>query len=150
MALQDIGTEGQGEAIRLAKIEVGAQVSGYISGFVDSKKQPPPMRSGQSIVKKDILMVGEDGTPFRVFTAGNVMYKVADGALREGLFTVFTRLPDKKNKDGNAKTDFRIQQDPERTLALAQTTAKVASTTTSDKASIREQAAKIAAAVKGK
>lgn len=144
MALRQISTSSNmGEPVKLAKIPVGSTVSGYIQSIVPSSKPG----FGPSL-----LMVSEDlSTTFYCSPAGNVNYKIKDNALVVGQFTLFTRNKDVlMKKSGKTRSDFTIQQDDERTLDAAQLAAKKVSTTantSSDKKSIRDQAAAIASAV---
>lgn len=122
MAFKDVTNEAsgggrsytEGDAIKTAKIDVGAEIVGFVLEKRD-KNDPHPD-------KKDLVIQLEDGTKKLVFTSGNLSYKAGDDkTIKLGVLTRITRLADvKKTSKATGKsyteTQFKIEQDEDVTV----------------------------------
>lgn len=148
-------TQTNGEARKLTALKSGEAVIGYVVGFRDQKENPD---------FKNLIMRSQDGKDtFMVYTAGNVKYKINDGAIVAGLLTRITRLDDRKMKNGKMTSHYEIEQDDEQTIdtdagfdAITSSTATEPKATSNaasvrnavERASVKNQAASIAASLK--
>jgi hypothetical protein len=108
MAFESVNKQVSGSR-KVRDLDVGGELVGYVTGFEPSLQNPENM---------NIIMRGEDGTTFRVYTAGNIKYMIKDGKIQTGLLTKIVRLAD-KNIKGKISSQFDVLQDPEATLADA-------------------------------
>ncbi len=152
MAFQDVNPRTTKEAVKLTGLKVGESVTGFVAGFTPSKQNPDNM---------NIIMQGEDGSRFFVYTAGNVKYLITDGKVKAGLLTLITRTEDRKMKNGKITSSYSVQQDPDQIIAVS-AQAPIVARTEDDEfnalgntpvaskplTSIKEQAARISASMK--
>jgi hypothetical protein len=147
MAFESVNRQLSGTAKKVRDLEVGGELVGYVTGFEPSLQNPENM---------NMIMRGEDGTTFRVYTAGNIKYMIKDGKIQTGLLTKIVRLAD-KNIKGKISSQFDVLQDPESTLADAlfneiaqppQAAAKPA-TSISQQGAVANKAKELAAKVAG-
>lgn len=108
MAFESVNKQVSGSK-KVRDLEIGGELVGYVTGFEPSLQNPKNM---------NIIMRGEDGTTFRVYTAGNIKYMIKDGKIQTGLLTKIVRLAD-RNVKGMVSSQFDVLQDPESTLADA-------------------------------
>lgn len=145
------------EAVKLTQLPIGGEVTGYLVRMVPSTQNPDNM---------NFLFKSAEGgdDTFYVYTAGNIKYMIGDGLIKEGLLTKIVRLADKM-VGGKKSSQFEVLQDPEATLdeasfaAIPSTTeiAKQSSGGTNsdavraatERASVKAQAAKLTASVRG-
>jgi len=112
MAFENVNSKGY-KYQALAKLEIGASITGYVIGFEQSAKY----KDKTNIIIKDAAT----GERVSLSTAGNVNYMLKDGKIKAGLNTRFTRLED-KNVKGKKSTQFTVEQDPEDTIEVAPAT----------------------------
>ncbi len=145
MAFNEVG-KGEREGgednsyIKLAKIEIGDTVTGYLLRIFDSAAVAGGINLIMSIEGKQTLIA----------SAGNVKWAAKDGKLKLGQNTRFTRRADSKVK-GMKSTDFLIEQDAEDTVEVAANTSAPVEQTSQQRPPVTKSVAdKIAAMKAGK
>jgi hypothetical protein len=91
-----------GESIKATDIEVGESVEGKVTAITEHKEYG-----------SFFLFIENSGEVTRVFTAGNLTYKVKDGKIAVGNTYKITRLADTppKKKGAKPRTTFEVLVD---------------------------------------
>lgn len=139
MAFKNVGGSTTKEAVALTKIKQGESVIGYVTGFAVSK---------HNVDAYNMIFTSEDKKDtFFVYSGGNIRFLINDGKIQPGLLTKVTRIADKMVQ-GKKSSQFTVEQDADSRI---ETTATIParSTTAVDKQAVKNQAAAIAASMKG-
>lgn len=97
------------EVIKTSEMEVGTSFEGYVVGF----------QEGQYGTNMRMQVNGEEKM---VFTSGSLKWAIKDNKIKLGQLTRITRLPDEKKKGAKGTitaTKFKVEQDPEDTVAVS-------------------------------
>lgn len=148
MAFKQVGRGGGGEqatgdAIKVAKIEVGTVLEGYVVRLITKEENPEHANFTMKLTST--------GEVKMIFTAGNLAFAAGkDGLIQEGLLTRITRLPDASgvSKAGKkfTRTQFKIEQDDEQTLDDANFEAIFKDNEEAPKSTVKSRAAALSAA----
>lgn len=105
MALKNVDERGAFKTMGALTPNVGDSIAGFITGIV----------KGQ--YGFNFLFTTEAGEELTIGLPTNIQYKINDGKIQAGLYTVITREGDKKSKGKTAQT-YRVEQDDERRVAV--------------------------------
>lgn len=126
---------GGGTLVRAATIKLNKSITGYVSKFVTFKNKPRDDEEEGSEQTNIVLILAEDyegligpqaseedkvllkGTEVTLGSAGNILWCLKDGGIKQGLLTRITKIA---NKSGGKAAVFEIEQDEESALSDAQ------------------------------
>lgn len=95
--------EYQGESLKATDLKIGESVIGTVTAIDESKKYPNSF----------FIHFENEGEATRLFTAGNLSYKVKDGKISVGNTYKITRMDDTPStkKGVKPRTTFSVQVD---------------------------------------